>query len=112
MQLPVPLPFSSPTEFLSPASSGELCVQHTAQLPTVPETLPSAHSKYGAVFIRIGDDLSLNFECSHYQRAPKEILLAGSVALAEVREPDDSIISPKLQPVSPQACLSWHEMAQ
>lgn len=54
----------------------------TAHQPASDSACSSAkyHSKYWAVFIKGRHELSLNFDCSHYQNAATEILLAGTVA--------------------------------
>lgn len=71
-------PFWSPIESLLPDSSGEWCVQRPASDSA--SSSAKYHSQYWAVFIKGRHELSLNFDCSHYQNAATEILLAETIA--------------------------------
>lgn len=53
----------------------------TAQKSDSASSSAKQHSKYWALFIKGRHELSLNFDCSHYQNAATEILLAASCGL-------------------------------
>lgn len=76
-------PFLSPIQFpLAGFLKRTVCTAHQAAPDSAGS--PAKHrSKYWAVFIKGRHELSLNFDCSHYQNAATEILLAGSEAQAE-----------------------------